>query len=858
MKVRSINVFGKEYLSDDIYNVIFDFVKKIESGVIVSPPGGGKTFAISKFIIEYFYKRAMREEMEILPEVHAFYVFEPTHKALENVATEIEKRWHEYYGTKGFALTTPPRIVLLRGSPYSCILQHEISELKKLIDYYHDTLRKYVGGAHIGVLLNYCSASGNVTLCMQKLNIKSLDKFEQTLLEASFLNEFEYSYSIICKFCKYNPSNNREGFTKLIENFYNIYAKHYIIDTRSDLALQDPAYQLYQLCPYRTFLRIFLYEPQVRYAIAVEESRGYVICTSHAILTHPEISQLLEMKYAIVTRTAKKYKEKRLVHHCSFIDECDYPLFTAPFLKIPIHLSPRIQLLTVYDIVNSISKEVSSEKIYDLKKLLQAITNLLDEYEQARKSKNIVAIYKFIKNAIDLFTRIDTNTLNRAKSLIDYFSAKVTKKYIASQDFNTLFKYLLIASICNKVIEFIRYIKRWQLNRLNLVQLLKRIYMPYMEDVLLQRFQYFADFERDITFITTSAMLLKPFEHALSIMFDPYYPYVHIKIGLTATFSITWISKGIFSELIPVHVMNYILQNVNLVNIVTAYTGLKIYRAYSWVLGNVYENVVKTLFENPYNISKEIDRYIVDIIAFEQTGTKKELLTKSSGKYLQYPFSIDLLLNLIHELWYIAKKEFQDKAGLKIFVLFATRSQFETFVLNILPVLKRTRVFRHGLLKYVKIREYGIETERRDMFKIVVEVQDVFNEIRMFEIQFTYTRSRYGRAINLDIFDIGYILSPPIEPIASGFRIAKLTEGISPLEQRFPFLQASISILQAIFRIVRRLKYEKKKVIVLDETIMSRKTYVDLFPEWFKYVLTIVDYTPIAGICNRRIIPIRF
>jgi len=872
VKVREV----KEHYSDVIEHELLNMLERGRVKILIAGAGTGKSFAGVSLAV----KLSSREYVsKYLPGIArgfgkpaAVFFFEPYHPALSSVAEKVKKVYEEIiFGRALF--TAPPTVAIIRGAHASCINE----DVRRLVN----EIIKDVIGRQLGL---DAKKGYELRWRINRAEIKNLDMLMDLLSEYSYYSYLEQLFGYVCAMCPLNKTKIEVKGQKCdaVQLVFEALAKRGVMIVDSIAPKErELLNMLHQwgiisedLCIYKLLFRYALYEPHYR---QLHGRRGILFCMTYAMLFNPVVHEMLEHRFRIVTRVRLYAK------HLHIYDEVDTPLLSPHFARLPIHFSPIVGKVTPDLVEEVVKKYTSSTYIGDLRKVVNLASDLYmkihDACASARRISDKVqaitdAVHRWLlekfankERALDLIKRAEKCLLAWRRVLMRQLS-----------DMTVDPDHLVLYLLCEHAVKFFKYILKFDLHLLPRDKLANILSYGVGIDVKSSIFVR-PNTVLDVTFIDVSELAIALYDPIVRFLLTNAAPYrVMCKLGITATFG-PELLKGIARHYLTESTIKLLeSEPVECRELRIKYVNVKFYKACMWIGGAMYRRAVDTiesrkfygteLFKLAYSLRTDYDISGLprkQILSMSSTIPQLIGVVLPDGKVIEGKRGCDVILNLVHELYYIARKEKPNKTVFTVLVFVGTSPQLDALARSAGDLEKIQQVLPdksivHGALK-IKIKYDGwlrlSETSRLDdAIRIIAEAQPTYGEgtkIR-FIIDMTYARSSSSRGVDLEYYDIAVMLSPPLTPPSDlhGVYVMSRVGNIPVLSKEV--MMASYVTCQCLFRTIRRAVYSEPKIIVMDVSLCCPK-YSQYYVGWFRECLEsrFVGVTPLVALLEERI-----
>ncbi len=842
MIVRGIGFdYVKEHYTEEIFTIMLHEAEPRKTLLIVAPSGIGKTQAVAIYATAQAFKlsTARRQaKARKLPLPRAVYVSVPTHQLLREFAGKVTKAYLETASVLG-RFVRPPKLILLKGSVYSCVEPSIREQFKEIVDYIKtETGLDYATGLQYRILLDR----------YEDLPPEDRERLEQELIEYSLYSELEMTLSYLCQTC---PRNNTRANLQFLKYFAQSRRLN-IVDTEDslDIIVQELKSEGFRdvenlpFCPYRAFLRLYMYESELSREHSECVPKAYIYCMTHSMYSSIQITDILESRYRIVRSTGK------YVRHIHILDEVDYILLSPPVVRLPIHVSPHVPNPVTVKHVEELARKYysgTSSAVSAMKKLV--------EYSRG--------LYEHL---IEIFNRLG----GAVEGVVACEVAEVFARYIAERELPMWVIYsanhylrqirkniaqrlahgevdvydLVIYSILSRIVQFWWYVKDCELDKQSIDVIMRRVEYPLVYSDPRLHYYIELDHRQGMARVVYAGLAVKLVEHALKVALDPDYPYPTLaKIGLTATFSPSWISLGM-PLLVNEKLVEEVSSKLKVFELFVPYRNVIFAKCYIWLTARDYKYALDLISRVPV-VDEEDIKKLGEALAkiYEEGGTRKSFLLEPSDVYRGYYRSLEVLLNLLHELTYLCERYVKSE-NVKAIVFTGTRSQFDAFGLSARQASKDKLVVAHGVYIF-RFGKFTMDKSRRDNFTIEVAVD---NRGISYTLTFTYARSRFSRGVDLEDYDVAMIIAPPLKvPTTLAYAISRSSE-----DDILDYIDASATVQQCVFRIVRRLSYPRPKLLIFDLNILKRP-YSDYLTTFLSTNIITSVSTPLADLVEGRV-----
>ena len=812
---------GKRHYSDDIAYNILRLSSEGRTLVFVFPPGGGKTRALSDLVVETLSESGLST---VLRRILHLTVLQPTHKALESFSKKVIESYHDAFQRGRFGVTLP-LICILRGSIESCVNP----EAKKLFM----EVKKVLSKAGISLSEGYDLQK---KLMVEWPMLSSTEKREvmRKLTKASILGEMEMTMSTICKVCPFGRDEKTMSFISAvfrsnvdIVDSNSREAEKLLTDLSSSRLLDDD-----EVCSYRALLRLeftlsekdivnMLQKRQIRY-------RKYVMLMTHSLYRNDTVCDLLNKKYRIVTSTGRR--AGRVV----FIDEADMLLHGAQTVKLPLHFFHRIPEPVTVDVVRRSARRytISTNIRYLLELVDLADKFWTDIYQAAFRHGSLAEAEEVILRYLNMLYTYPTDRLSKARNSLKKWRDAVSEKIREGKTPSP--EDIAVLCLCSMLLSFIDYVRRFELHRLEDVQLEKRImFIPVTDPTSL--FNIHLDYRHNIAQVKLAGLELTAIEHAVQLMLDPDYPLPYrMKLCVTATFSEEHLLR--YLDAVPSDLKNELLGK----DIVVAagdveYQNIYFRRGMFWIDSETYIQCATglVLTVNKMNLLQRLAS-LGGLVAVP----RKRILIQPSAALSRLlgvhglRRASEVLLNIISEVATTYLDLEPTTRNIKVVVFTGTKPQSLILIeelTRLIPVLAR-RKMRYGLIEVTATSrdKNPLPDKETETAKAWLAVKPVgFKNTIGVELLISHARGRLARAVDLDEYEVAILLAPPLTIPRELDTMIGLKRSIET-----QYMKAAIAVEQAMFRVVRRVVYDKPKLIILDNVLTN--------PQITKYMSTII------------------
>jgi len=846
--------YFKEHYTDEIVTLLLHEAEPRKTLLVNAPSGIGKTQSIAIYATAQAFRlatppRARRgrgREREgarsILREApRAIYVTVPTHQLLREFASKVTKAFVETASITG-RFTRQPKLILLKGSVYSCVDPDIRQHFREILDYIRaETGLDYRTGLQYRILLDR----------YEELSESERERLEQELAEYSLYSELEMTLGYLCQTCPRNNVRNNLEFLRIFAQSrrVNIVDTEEPLETLIEALRSEGFYEVNRLefCPYRAFLRLYIHEAELFREHRDCVPRNYIFCMTHAMYASPYITDVLESRYRIV-RTSGRY-----VRHIHIIDEVDYILLNPPLVRLPIHVSPQLDLVTPSHVRELARKYGGESHVSAMVKLVEYSRDL---YEAIIDASTIGGVEGVVAcNVAEAFARYVTSRelpmyiIYRANQFLKAVRTAIGQALAMGEEVDV--RDLAIFCVLCKIVEFWWTILDIDLPSMSLDQIMRRVEYPCVYEDPRARYYIELDHRQGIARVVHAGLGIRLVEHALKVALDPDYPYpVQAKIGLTATFSPNWLTMGM-PLLVPQQLVENILSKLKIYEIYVPYRNLIFAKACIWLPAQEYRHAIRIIEELPLVDEEDLKKISEGIQKVRELGARKIFLLDDSETFKGHAKSLEVLLNLLHELTHLLDRYLAEKERINVIVFTGTRSQFDAFGIEASKVAKKREVYEHGVYSF-KFLNFTLDKSRRDNFTLEVEVVDrrgtCRGNVRYITLVFTYARSRYSRGVDLENFDVAMIIAPPLKlPTTLAYVASRSSE-----DDVLDYIDASVTVQQCVFRIVRRLCYREPKLLIFDVEVLKRP-YLDYITNFLSSNIILAVATPLADFVEGRI-----
>jgi len=772
----------REHYSDIYVKIVEELFNIGTTVILVAPTGTGKTFSMARLVLDIVSGRG--RIVEVCRKVTSIHIAVPTHATLSDFASKLTRSFESMIN-RGHFYYRMPRLFILRGSIYSCPDEERRNMFRRLMKE-----MKNIGlTARLGLELMRMLDTGQ----LGRRDVKSL-------IEYAMLSEIELSMSYICSTCP------RRGGTRELLKFISE-SNIAIIDTEAESSKKlleeasqhgvDPE----KACPYRAVLHLLFFEPSLRDLF----TSPHIICTTHALKMIPEIAHFLNTTYGIVGRSG------RTMPHIDIIDEVDMPILSPPKVRAPIYFaSGHIDASKVRKVA---VKYVLPDRrtFYEAKKLIDLCRELYTEIRTAINTvsphERVMAICRAVLKNFEKACQLHGTTLSRCRSLVKRWREGIANRLAKGDtvDVEDVATYVAFA----KLVDFYTWVRRMRLSEIPLDRLAERIMLGIGDPDISAWFLAEFDPRLGIGRVHVNDLAIPLLEHAVKMALSPTYPYaVRGKIGLTATLSLDWLSH-VLTLLSPPDREELERSIINIADAYVNYRNVHFYKAVSWMPAEYYAKLHRGEIRGE---ETELLERLKEYVAF---GARKRYLETVGSFGLK--LGLDVTLNQICEI--LSTCRHVDP----ILVIYGTKSQMMRVVEALRLGQRRRYPTPIGMVEIVKV-DYDREN---NVGKCIAKTR-----MGTTHLDLIYARGKLGRGVDLEQYNAVYFASPPIKTPMS----VKRYVGVSPLTFPLSYIDASIAIVQATFRVVRRVVYRTPKHIFLDITMLV-PAYIDNFPTWFKHLI---------------------
>lgn len=813
---------GKKHYSDDIAYNIMRLSRDGRTLIFVAPPGIGKTRALSDLTVETLSQGGLN--LALRRKVMHLTVLQPTHKALESFSRKVIESYHDAFQRGRFGVTLP-LICILRGSIESCVNP----EAKKLFM----EVKKILSKAGISLSEGYDLQK---KLMVEWATLSSTEKREvmRKLTKASIFGEIEMTMSTICRVCPYGKDRKVMSFvTSIFSGRVDIVdsnakeSEKLICELSSQGLLEDC-----EVCPYRALLKLeFLYpESELIYILqrCKTRFRPYVMLMTHSLYRNDTVCDLLNKKYRIVTSTGRR--AGRVV----FIDEADMLLHGAQTVKLPLHFFHRIPEPVTVDIVRRSARRYTiSTNIRYLLELVNLADKFWEEiYNALIRQRSLAEAEDVILKYLKIFYTYPADKLAKAEAGLKAWRDAISKKNAERKPPSP--EDIAVLCLCSMLLSFIDYVRRFELHRLADVQLEKRImFIPVTDSTSL--FNIHLDYRHNIAQVKLAGLEIAAIEHALQLMLDPDYPLPYrMKLCVTATFSEAHLLR--YLDAVPSDLKNELLGK----DIVVAagdveYQNIYFRRGMFWIDAETYtQSATGTVL----TVNKiDLLQRLASLGGLVAVPRKRILIQPSAA--LSRLLGVhglrrasEVLLNIISEVATTYLDLEPTTRNIKVVVFTGTKPQSLILIeelTRLIPVLAR-RKMRYGLIEVTATSrdKNPLPDKETETAKAWLAVKPVgFKNTIEIELLISHARGRLARAVDLDEYEVAILLAPPLTIPRELDTMIGLKRSIET-----QYMKAAIAVEQAMFRVVRRVVYDKPKLIILDNVLTN--------PQITKYMSTII------------------
>ncbi len=856
---------GKEHYSHEIEKEFTDIVteKRLTTTLLVAPPGLGKTYGIVRASVKTLAGIIPRQQetRTTIPEV--IYILEPTHPALTEVATRVYKVSQE---VERFVL--PPLTCIFRGMHRSCINETLLETVTSYIENEYRKIATELGTDNItGTLLE------KVVEYKETKNIDTL----LDLIELQHELQIESIFLKLCQTCPYKKytltikEEKTETKIDLVGELIEYVSRNYIdrpIDTETPKAeklakeLEEHLEKKYNIkletlpCPYRLLYKYATTETQYRH---YRGNRKALIFMTHAMMLNPNILDRIRERYGRLLRLGVTVK------HVMIIDEYDSILFSPPTVSLPLELAPRTTLITP-DTVERHAKNYFPQwrragkpptTLPHIKELIEYARGLYTEFFDTVTRGGLSRATHTIINRIIQGREKLTTLVKRAESFLTKWRAGIMSTlqeegHVPRED-------IAVLTTCEKTTMFFRRILELDLEAMEHIQLTTIVDFPLLthgEPTLRITPLQIGKRRTIITELDLGELRIPLFDIAARAVYLPTYPYPMLaKIGITATYS-TKLQSYLLNFLSPRLRRQIEREKVETTELFAEYQGLKVYEAgllnmppearkaihrliTQYRLGS-YSEVITYTGITP-TIKELIETIITELrtkttLLSETPRTRKEILTREQSEILPgYPYALDVAINTLIEAHYINRKELGTRDKINIILFTGTSEQAKPIITSLKIMYNRGDTAELDIpptkIRDITIEDIKIAKTTLDWAETTITYRTERGKTYQATLAITYARSRYSRGIDLEHYDIAALLAPAQQPPTD---IASTTVGNNYGSRSW--ITAVTATCQCLFRIIRRLRYEKPKAILIDYTALD--TMMDDIPLWFKETLT--------------------
>ena len=144
---------------------------------------------------------------------------------------------------------------------------------------------------------------------------------------------------------------------------------------------------------------------------------------------------------------------------------------------------------------------------------------------------------------------------------------------------------------------------------------------------------------------------------------------------------------------------------------------------------------------------------------------------------------------------------------------------------------KRTKKIPNGVIVFMGNKKQ-FRTAYEKLKQFAYDVKDFYFKVRVralgtdFEVVFTYVASPISRALDLDQYDIAFVVAPLLRPPRrkAFYDIMDIAKAVS-------------DSIQSAFRIVRSLLPSKPKLLAFEQCFLAGVRYYSTTPSWFKQLV---------------------
>jgi len=767
----------REHYSDIYLNVLENIFHPSTTTLLVAPTGTGKTYTLTNLALRIM--SGIGGIVEKCRKIRAVHIAVPTHLTLSDIAEKMRRSFIEAVDRGLFAYSRP-RLLILRGSIVSCIDDNR----RRLFE---DLLREL---ARRGLDIRE-----TVRLLMQ-LEAGRLDrKIGETLLEYAKLCEVKMTLSTICSTCP-KARNSRE----LLEKF--VHSDLDVLDSLREEAEKTIAELGVDACPYRALTQLLHYDKELREIFTTP----YILCTTHSMKLNIEITPLLEQRLAIAGRSG------RAIPEIDIIDEADMPILAPPVIRLPIHFANG--MVTIDEVRRRYSRYAvpSRDDIYSIRRLAELTVETYNEIGNIVRTftspyKRASEIVKVVHKLLNKIAELHPSIISKARTMLRKWKRGVLEK-ISDVDVEDL----AVMAIVEKLVGFFYWVRKLELHLLPPHVLGARLQLgALVASDPSEIFNVEVDTRLKIGKVEINDIAIPLFEHAYRIVLDPSYPYaVRGKIGLTATLSRDWL-RTVESLLSPPHRDAARRRIINIVDIYVRYINVRFWRGIFWLTWENYENILAR--------KRSAIEQALSQLGESRQDKRKKMMETASSHFARTGLDVTMVA--------LAEAERVGAASSEILYIFGTRGQVLKLAEAAALYYRKVRrtVTRLGTFTMTAPPRYDGEN---GLLEIYVQHDD-----KLYKLDITYARGRYGRGVDLEQYDTLIFMSPPLRVPLTLYRLIASGEDAD----RLNYVNAAIATVQATFRIVRRVVYrDRRKNILFDVSLLDDR-YMKYYPGWFRFIL---------------------
>jgi len=817
-----------EYLTEQLYDAMRDLVRTGKTVLLCSPPGTGKSQAAA-----LLSTAAILQQIDLVDvlRIRTIITLLPTHESLHSFANRVVKVYADLIQRVPF-LTTPPKVMILRGSVYSCVNPSARALFDKFISFVQNKILTSWGVKTVAEL------EEQVRRLIDQL--PSLPGRRRRLVWTRLMEYARYSYleaslSHICKTCPYNKLSAVMDTIRKVMTAREVM----IVDSAVEIMGTERVEGLYtarklvdelgvQGCPYRALLLLVIFEAMLSRELRIS---NYLVCATHAMFLNPVMVEYLRSQYERVKHIG------RTMPHLFIKDEVDWPLACPVSPELPGIFNPEQPYYIARDeVARALSRHNFKLTSETATALLQLVRHAEEFFRQItpsiravwRGAPQFLGAAQVLKVFQEEFISRRTELLDlarKAAKLLSRWREKIAQEWAAG-NFEALLDDLTVLVAVSKLVTFYKCVCELELERLSPVALQQRLHVPELTCDVESLFSTRRDPVLKLLLVSYPGISFDLYEYSYRFMLDTEFPYpFRGQIGMSATLSKIYFTRGFARLLVDYEFLERLCRKAIYVYYRVRYRNVTVYRASIWLRARTYEmlyRIGRGAVADPEVVEREIMEALTEV---EAAGHRRAMLSQPSDKIAGLTMAADVVLNALAEIHWICEREFQDKSTVNVLLIAGTEPQFRAIAAAVVLLQRRPPV-RHC--------DYTIEILRtargrtRDVLLFTARVRK--RVTKTYRIMLTYARSRFGRGVDLPEVDLGFVLSPPM-PVPTTIYFFRFQGEIEAL---LPYMKkAADTVVQATFRIVRKLKPETKKVLVL-ERCLATPLYLQLYPEYYR------------------------